>query len=139
MGFPLKDLSGHPIWPGSLPIWSKAVSFEAIPIRVVNQEGQPTGYYWAHTLFSTSDLLNWTNPNPTYRENPQRMADLIASILATHHLNWADVQALLSILLTVYKRQLVINRANEEAQHLYQEDPHRTLNPAEAIPLTEPN
>ena len=67
------------------------------------------------------------------------MADLIASILATHHLNWADVQALLSILLTVYKRQLVINRANEEAQRLHQEDPHRTLNPAEAIPLTEPN
>ena len=139
MGFPLKDLSGHPIWPGSLPIWSKAVSFEAIPIRVVNQEGQPTGYYWAHTLFSTSDLLNWTNPNPTYRENPQRMADLIASIFVTHHPNWADVQALLNILLTADERWLVINKANEEAQCFHQENPNGNPNLAGAIPLTKPD
>ena len=29
MGLHLKDLSGHPICPGSLPIWSKPVSSEA--------------------------------------------------------------------------------------------------------------
>ena len=67
------------------------------------------------------------------------MADLITSIFATHHPNWADAQALLNILLTVDERWLVINWANEEAQYLYQEDPNGTLNPAEAIPLTEPN
>ena len=49
------------------------------------------------------------------------MTDLITSIFATHHLNWADVQALLNILLTVDERELVINKANEEAHHLHQE------------------
>ena len=32
--------------------------FRQYPISGVNQVGQPTGHYWAHTLFSTSDLLN---------------------------------------------------------------------------------
>ena len=67
------------------------------------------------------------------------MADLIASIVATHHPNWADLRALLNILLTAYERELVINRANEGNQHLQQEGLDGTLNPAEAIPLTEPN
>ena len=67
------------------------------------------------------------------------MADLITSIFATHHLNWADVQALLNILLTVDERELVINKANEEAQCLHQENSNGTLNPAGTIPLLEPN
>ena len=109
------------------------------PIGEVNQEVQTTDYYWAHTLFSTSDLLNWKNSNPSYKDDPQRIADLITSIFAIHHPNWADVQALLNILLTVDERQLVINRANEEAQCLHQGDPDGILNPAEAILLMEPD
>ena len=85
------------------------------PIGGVNEEGQPAGYYWAHTPFSTSDLLNWKNFNPSYRDDPQKVADLVASIFATHHPNWADVQALLNILLTADERRLVLNRANQEA------------------------
>ena len=50
-------------------------------------------------------------------DNLQRMADLVTSIFATHHPpNWADMQALLNILLTADERWLVINRANKEAQ-----------------------
>ena len=67
------------------------------------------------------------------------MADLIASIFATHHSNWTDVQALLNILLTADERQLVINKANEEAQLIHQENPNETPNTASAIPLTEPD
>lgn len=66
------------------------------------------------------------------------MADLIAFIFATHHTNWADVRALLNSLLMADKRQLVINKANEEVQCLHQENPNGTPNPAGAIPLTEP-
>ena len=104
------------------------------PIGEVNQEVQTTDYYWAHTLFSTSDLLNWKNSNPSYKDDPQRIADLITSIFAIHHPNWADVQALLNILLTVDERQLVINRANEKTQHIHQGNPGGTPNQAGAIP-----
>ena len=65
------------------------------------------------------------------------MADLIASIFAIHHLKWTDVQALLNIVLTAAQRQLAINKANEEAQCLHQENPNGTPHPARAIPLTE--
>ena len=61
------------------------------PTGGVNQEGQPAGYYWAHTPFSTSDLLNWKNSNPLNRDDPQRMADIMDTVFATHHLSWADV------------------------------------------------
>ena len=58
------------------------------------------------------------------------MADLIASICATHHPNWADVEALLNILLTVDERWLVINKANRESQCLHQENPSGTPQPS---------
>ena len=47
------------------------------------------------------------------------------------------MQALLNILLTTDERRLVINRANEEAQHLHQENPNGTPNQVGAILLTE--
>ena len=114
-GLRLKNPSGYPIWLENLPVWSKAVPFEAISYRCSNSEGQPTGCYWAYTPFSTSDLLNWENSNPSYSEDLQRTADLITSIFATHPLSWTDVQALLNILLTVDDRQLIINKANKKA------------------------
>lgn len=46
------------------------------------------------------------------------MGDLITSSVATHHSNWADIQALLTILLVADERQLVINMANEELHRL---------------------
>ncbi|KAK1337030.1 hypothetical protein QTO34_003075 [Cnephaeus nilssonii] len=49
--------------------------------------------------FSNSDLLNWKNVNPSYREDPQKMEHFITSFFTTHNPNWADVQALLNILL----------------------------------------
>lgn len=62
------------------------------------------------------------------------MTDLVASFIATHHPNWA----LLNILLSADKSRLTINKASEEAQHLHQENPNGTPNPAGALPLTEP-
>ena len=73
-----------------------------------------------------------------YKEDPQRMADLI-TYFSTYYPNGADVQALLNILLTASERGLVLYRAKEEAQRLHQENPDRTPKPAEANPLTEPN
>ena len=44
------------------------------------------------------------------------MADLITSIFAIHHPNWADTQSLLNnILLMADERRLTISKANKEA------------------------
>ena len=61
------------------------------PVDGVYEQSQPASYDWAHTPFSTSDLLNYKNSNPSYRDDPQKIADLVISIFATHHPNWADV------------------------------------------------
>ncbi|KAF6104243.1 hypothetical protein HJG60_011243 [Phyllostomus discolor] len=66
------------------------------------------------------------------------MADLIASIFATHHPNWADIQALLNILLTADERRLVLSRAHLEAQRLRDEHTEGILKPVEAIPRVDP-
>ena len=110
-----------------------------LPVGGVGPEGQPAGYYWAHTLLSTSDLLNWKSSNPSYRNDCTKMTDLAASVFATHHPNWADIQALLNILLTRDERRLVLDKANEETRRLHQENPDGALNPTRAIPLAKPN
>ena len=45
--------------------------------------GQPMGLIWVHSPFSTSDLFNWKNNMPTYRENQKRMENLFSSVFAT--------------------------------------------------------
>ena len=67
------------------------------------------------------------------------MADLITSTFATHHPNWAEVQSLLGILLMADERRLVPSRAEQEAQHLHEEDRQGPLDPAGAIPRVDPN
>lgn len=79
------------IWPRSFFTWSKVVYFEAVLYRQITEKGQASGYFWAPTPFSTSGLMNWKNSNSSYTQDPQRMADLIASIFVTHQPNWADI------------------------------------------------
>ena len=101
-------------------------------------EGQPAGYF-GHILCFTSDLLNWKSSDPSYKDDPDKMTDLVASVFATHHPNWADIQALLNSLHMGDEQRLVLDKANEEARMLHQENPDGALGPPRAIPLTEPN
>ena len=57
------------------------------------------------------------------------MTDLVVSVFATHHPSWADIQNLLNILLTGVKQKLVLDKANEEAQRLHQENPDGAFDP----------
>ena len=67
-----------------------------------------------HSPFSTLDLLNYKNTNPSYRDDPSKMTDLVTTIFATHHAKWADILALLNILLAGDEWRLVLDKANEE-------------------------
>lgn len=64
----------------------------SLPVRV-GPEGQTAGYYWTHTPISSPDWLNWKNSVPSYRNDSAKMIDLVMTVFATHHPNWADIQA----------------------------------------------
>ena len=67
------------------------------------------------------------------------MTDLVASFFAIRHPNWADIQTLLNILLTEDEQRLVLDKVNEEAWRLHQENPEGALGLPRAIPLTKTN
>lgn len=112
------------------------------------------GYYWAYSPFITSDLLNWENSNLPCREDIQKMNELFSTMFATHHPTWADIQALIDIMLTADKSWLVLDKGKEEAEHLHlilakrqrsnaeplhNENPDNTPDPDGAVLYTDPN
>uniref|UniRef100_A0A7M4FIG4 Core shell protein Gag P30 domain-containing protein n=1 Tax=Crocodylus porosus TaxID=8502 RepID=A0A7M4FIG4_CROPO len=83
------------------------------PMReVIGEGGNATFVY---TPFSTSDLFNWKNQSPSFREDPEKMRDLFRSIGQTHQPTWADVQMMLQTLLTPEERRLVLGTAEHIA------------------------
>lgn len=75
---------------GMAPLAAGQYPLRQLP-RGIGQNGSSAGYYWAHTPFSTSDLLNWKSSNPSYRDDPGKMTDLITSIFASRLPNWANI------------------------------------------------
>ena len=120
---------------GKAPTWAGPYPFWRFPVGV-RPEGQPAGYYWAHTQFSTLDLLNWKSSNPSYRDDLAKMTELVVKVFATHHPDWADIQPLLNLCFSKGDEQrLVLDKANG-AQRLHQENPDGALGTPRAIPLT---
>ena len=76
----------------------------------VGPESQLTRDYWAHTPFSTSDLLNWEHLNPSYRNDHTEITDLVMLIFATYRPSWANIQGLLNILLMGDEQRLILDR-----------------------------
>ncbi|XP_059580932.1 uncharacterized protein LOC109282416 [Alligator mississippiensis] len=84
------------------------------PMRQVAVQGEePTFVY---VPFHTSDLFNWKNQNPSFREDPEKMQSLFRSIGQTHRPTWADVQMMLHTLLTSEERRLVLGAADRIAE-----------------------
>ena len=76
--------------------------------------------------------------NPSYRDDPAKMTDLVLSVFAIHYPNLADTQALNSLLMG-NERRLVLDKANEEAWRLHQKSPDGALGPPRATPPTGSN
>lgn len=66
------------------------------------------------------------------------MVELFLSIFATHQLSWADIKAIMNMMLTTSERYLVLAKADEKVQHVYHEDPAQAPVPGTAVPLVEP-
>lgn len=95
-GFPLPDPAEHSIWSGSIPIWSRTIPFEAIPYRQ-NKLGRPA--HWLLLGLCSIFHLRFIKFQLPISGGSSEMASFITSIFATHHANWADIQAFLNILL----------------------------------------
>ena len=55
---PLETWQGTQLGQGASLLGVGQFPLRQYPMGKINQEGQPAGHYWTHTLFSTSYLLN---------------------------------------------------------------------------------
>ncbi|XP_041909991.1 uncharacterized protein LOC121676956 [Arvicola amphibius] len=110
-----------------------STSSQAFPLRI---GGNGQLQYWP---FSSSDLYNWKNNNPSFSEDPVRLTALIESVLITHQPTWDDCQQLLQTLLTSEEKQRVLLEARKAVRGT---DGRPTQLPNEidaAFPLERPN
>ncbi|XP_070258968.1 uncharacterized protein [Myotis yumanensis] len=67
-------------------------------------DGQP---FMIYVPFSTSDLYNWKNQNPSFSQNPQGLISLLESVFFTHQPTWDDCQQLMQTVFTSEERERV--------------------------------
>lgn len=114
------------------PQTADSTTSQAFPLRT---GGNGQLQYWP---FSSSDLYNWKNNNPSFSEDPARLTALIESVLVTHQPTWDDCQQLLRTLLTGEEMQRVLLEARKAVRG---EDGRPTQLPNElndAFPLERP-
>nr|AAA46509.1 gag protein [Murine leukemia virus] len=89
------------------PPAADSTTSRAFPLRL---GGNGQLQYWP---FSSSDLYNWKNNNPSFSEDPGKLTALIESVLTTHQPTWDDCQQLLGTLLTGEEKQRVLLEARK--------------------------
>ncbi|XP_012494111.1 PREDICTED: uncharacterized protein LOC105805718 isoform X2 [Propithecus coquereli] len=67
--------------------------------------------FMIYVPFSTSDLYNWKNQNPSFSEKPQGLISLLETIFFTHQPTWDDCQQLLQALFTSEERERIRREA----------------------------
>lgn len=92
----------------------------------------PRTYTVQHVPFTSSDVCNWRNQNPSFEENPAKIIKLFEGIFQTYNPTYDDVQYLLNSLLTTEE----VRRVHTEARaHLRAQNVNEDL----AYPLQTPN
>ena len=77
---------------------------------------------------------------PSYQDDPRNMENLFTYIFAVFHPNWADIETLMSILLSPEECSMILEKVFQEAKRLLELKPNNPIRtPAkQAIPGTEP-
>ncbi|KAL0598770.1 hypothetical protein AAY473_031268 [Plecturocebus cupreus] len=63
--------------------------------------------------FTSADLINWKNNNPSYTDTPQALIDLLQTVIQTHNPTWADCHQLLIYLFNTDERRRVLQAASK--------------------------
>ncbi|CAI5788556.1 Full=Glyco-Gag ame: Full=Gross cell surface antigen ame: Full=glycosylated Pr80 gag Short=gPr80 Gag [Podarcis lilfordi] len=115
-----------------------------MPLRVVydppgppgeNGAAAPRTYTIQHVPFSTADICNWRNQNPSFEENPAKIIKLFEGIFKTYDPTYDDVQYLLDSLLTTEEVRRVHSEARAHLRQLQLND--NQMN--DAYPRATPN
>ncbi|XP_045386557.1 uncharacterized protein LOC123629763 [Lemur catta] len=88
-----------------------------VPILPLRQAPMNPGIdhppFMIYVPFSTSDLYNWKNQNPSFSEKPQGLISLLETIFFTHQPTWDDCQQLLQVLFTSEERERIRREATK--------------------------
>ncbi|KFR03394.1 hypothetical protein N306_13560, partial [Opisthocomus hoazin] len=66
--------------------------------------------------FPITDLRSWKEIAGTYREDPERVAKVIESIIRTQEPDWKDLQVILDNLLDDTEKKMVLNAARKQVE-----------------------
>ncbi|XP_037697401.1 uncharacterized protein LOC119538494 isoform X1 [Choloepus didactylus] len=79
-----------------------------LPLRqVIQGPREDPKAFIVYVPFSTSDLYNWKNQNPSFSQNPQGLICLLESVFFTHQPTWEDCQQLLQTLYMSEERERI--------------------------------
>uniref|UniRef100_A0A8C0HC63 Core shell protein Gag P30 domain-containing protein n=1 Tax=Chelonoidis abingdonii TaxID=106734 RepID=A0A8C0HC63_CHEAB len=84
--------------------------------ETIGQEGERTVIY---VPFTTSDLYNWKQQNPSFSEDPAPLAAIFEMLITAHNPTWGDMQVALNVLLTADERRMVLSKAREWVAQTY--------------------
>ncbi|XP_053246960.1 uncharacterized protein LOC128415120 [Podarcis raffonei] len=89
-----------------------------------NGEAAARTYTVQHIPFSSADVCNWRNQNPSFEENPAKIIKLFEGIFKTYNPTFDDVQYLMDALLTTEETRRVHTeaRAHMRAQEMQEAD-----------------
>ncbi|XP_063082410.1 uncharacterized protein LOC111753915 isoform X2 [Cavia porcellus] len=100
-------------------------------------EGEmPALQYWP---FSSSDLYNWKNNNPSFSDDPSKLTGLMDSLMFSHQPTWDDCQQLLRVLFTTKEKDRILLQARKNVPG---DDGRPTQRPDQIddlFPLKRPN
>ena len=77
---------------------------------------------WVKVPSLVVDLRAWKEMAGTYREDLEKVAKALETIVENHDQEWKDIQVVLNILLIYEEGRTVVVKAREEAERLYAQD-----------------
>ncbi|KFP21891.1 hypothetical protein Z169_02791, partial [Egretta garzetta] len=69
--------------------------------------------------FSIADLRSWKEIAGSYREDPERVAKAIETIIRTQDPDWNDLQVILDTFLDETEKRMVLNAARKQVEGAY--------------------
>ncbi|KFV54035.1 hypothetical protein N328_12787, partial [Gavia stellata] len=74
---------------------------------------------WVKVPFSVLDLKAWKEMAGIYREDPERVAKVMETIVENRDPDWKDLQVLLNNLVSYEERTIIMAKAKEEAERVH--------------------
>lgn len=86
------------------------------PLRETGERDEIGRPIRTYVPFTTSDLYNWKNQNPSFSEAPEEVITLLESVFYTHQPTWDDCQQLLRTLFTTEERERIRAEARKQVR-----------------------